>query len=224
MSEVAQRFRMTFKCSCGTVFKKLTTDVNLQSAPCPECKSKKKKIKQFKIGDGPVPSTETKAQGFEKPKVYPNVIYECKDCHSYLRVREEVGENALDKCLNCDSAHIVWKGTIDRNIPNDAKIQNKAVDMTADIVMEDYKMGDLKDNVRAGESMAPKLDPARQHQADNFFGGAKKRNNAGINTAALAKRAMAGSMRDRNYRDPVAALQPAYKPRLNIVAGDGVKG
>ena len=71
--------------------------------------------------------------------------------------------------------------------------------------MTDYGMSNLKDNVRVGESMAPKLDPRKQAAADGMFGGGK-RNTAGINTAALAKRALAGGMRDRNYIDPVKAL------------------
>src|ERR1700733_14675470 len=47
----------------------------------------------------------------------------------------------------------------------------KAVDETARIVMEDHKMGDLKDSVRVGESMAPKLAPHLQKQADAMFAG-----------------------------------------------------
>ena len=48
----------------------------------------------------------------------------------------------------------------------------KAVDYTANAVMEDYKLTDLKDGIRQGEDMAPKLPPAQQQQADNYFVGA----------------------------------------------------
>ena len=52
-----------------------------------------------------------------------------------------------------------------------ASVMVKAVDATAEIVMQDYKLTDLKDNVRAGESIAPKLPPAQQALADGMFGG-----------------------------------------------------
>jgi hypothetical protein len=41
------------------------------------------------------------------------------------------------------------------------KVVVKAVDETAKIVMEDYKMTDLKDNIRHGEGVAPKLPGKR---------------------------------------------------------------
>lgn len=47
----------------------------------------------------------------------------------------------------------------------------KAVDQTADIVMKDYKLTDLRDGIRPGESMAPKLPPQQQALADGVFGG-----------------------------------------------------
>jgi hypothetical protein len=50
-----------------------------------------------------------------------------------------------------------------------ANAQVKAVDFTAETVMESYGMTDLKDNIREGESMAPKLPGPRQAQADNYF-------------------------------------------------------
>src|ERR1700722_6135555 len=49
----------------------------------------------------------------------------------------------------------------------------KAIDTTADIVMQDNKLTDLKDSIREGESMAPKLPPQMQMAADGFFGGPK---------------------------------------------------
>ena len=38
-----------------------------------------------------------------------------------------------------------------------ANAQVRAIDMTADIVMQDYKMTDLKSNVRDGEAMVKPL-------------------------------------------------------------------
>ena len=55
-----------------------------------------------------------------------------------------------------------------------ANIKVRAIDATADIVMTDNKMTDLKDGIRMGETMAPKLPPVAQAAADNFFtAGAK---------------------------------------------------
>lgn len=50
-------------------------------------------------------------------------------------------------------------------------VQVKAIDATADIVMTDYKMTNLQDNIRHGDAVAPKLPFPQQQKADNFFGG-----------------------------------------------------
>ena len=74
----------------------------------------------------------------------------------------------------------------------------KAVDETARIVMADYHLTDLKDSVRAGESVAPKLPPVQQNQADNFFGGGNLRKRGGLSARQvelMGKRAIAGAYR-----------------------------
>lgn len=196
---------MTFKCGCGNVFKKITKDVDLTSPPCPECKKKDKKTVFHRLGDGPIPASEKHADTQPKERPAPNTIYQCKDCHAVAKVYEDVGETVLNSCPVCDSSEIQYRGKISHDIPTQSHTKNKCVDKTADIVMTDYKMTNLKDNVRMGESMAPKLDPRLQSSADNMFGGAKKRGNT-FNAAAMAKRAMSGSLRDKNYIDPVKAL------------------
>jgi predicted nucleic acid-binding Zn-ribbon protein len=211
---------MTFKCSCGNVFKKITTNVNLKNPACPECKKKNKITKFHRLGDGPIPTTETKAEVSDTPRVFPNTIYKCNECFVVVKVFEDVGEVVVTECPACGSKDIKFRGKITHEISSDSAIRNKAVDVTADIVMQDYKMGDLKDNVRMGESMAPKLDPRLQVSADNMFG---KKNNRKMpfNAGAMAKRAMSGGLRDpRSYVDPVSALQPQFKPKVEIVAGD----
>jgi DNA-directed RNA polymerase subunit RPC12/RpoP len=237
-----QRYRVTFKCGeCNHVFRKLTVNPNLKSAACPECKTAKPKTKFFKIGDGPVPSTEKKAAGFETPKVFPNTIYKCKDCSAVTKIFEDVGETALSECPACGSKEIQFRGKISHDVCTDSKVKTQAIDMTANIVMEDHKLGDLKDNVRMGETMAPKLAPGAQAMADSFASGGKSKDGqmrvydantrqirtipARKNMAGIVKRAMAGGMRDpSSYRDPVAMVQPAYDrlKRVSIVAGDGV--
>ncbi len=74
----------------------------------------------------------------------------------------------------------------------------KAVDMTAEIVMRDHGMTDLKDNIRTGESMAPKLPPAMQQAADNMFSKNPLQNQGmGSKQAEMIKRrALAGAYRN----------------------------
>jgi hypothetical protein len=50
------------------------------------------------------------------------------------------------------------------------KVVVKAVDETAKVVMEDYGMTNLRDNVGPGEAVAPKLPAPQQAQADAYFG------------------------------------------------------
>jgi predicted nucleic acid-binding Zn-ribbon protein len=49
----------------------------------------------------------------------------------------------------------------------------KAIDQTAEIVMQDYGMTDLKDNTRQGDSMAPALTPRQREMSKNFWGGSR---------------------------------------------------
>lgn len=79
-------------------------------------------------------------------------------------------------------------------------IHNKAIDETARIVMHDYGLTDLRDDVRPTETMAPKLPPKQQAAADGFFGAGKARgrgpNGMPFNPATLAARALSGGLRD----------------------------
>lgn len=45
----------------------------------------------------------------------------------------------------------------------------KAMDATAEIVMQDYGMTNLQDNLRAGDSMAPKLEHRLESKVDEVF-------------------------------------------------------
>ena len=175
MSE-KQKYRMTFKCGeCSNVFRKITTNANLDKAPCPECKKKNRITRFTRSNDGPVSAADLRERDWEKQPYVPPP----KSAES--------------------SANVI-----------------KAVDETARIVMEDYKMGDLKDMVKPGESMAPKLPPKMQAQADGMFGGGGK-NRVIPNAAKIARTAMAGGFRDKSYVDPVASLQPRFKPKVQIV-------
>jgi hypothetical protein len=74
----------------------------------------------------------------------------------------------------------------------------KAIDETAKIVMQDYGLTDLKDNIRAGDSVAPKLPAPQQRMADGFFGGGAMAERAGTNTRQaemIRRRALGGAYR-----------------------------
>lgn len=100
-------------------------------------------------------------------------------------------------------------------------ISIKAIDETAKIVMEDYGMTDLRSDVRETESMAPKLPPAQQQRADNFFGGAGgRRPMRGFNPAAHAAAAMRGQLSDAGStnRSIGAAHANRLQPPVHVVA------
>ena len=74
----------------------------------------------------------------------------------------------------------------------------KAIDKTAEIVMQDHHLSDLKTNVREGDIMAPSLPPQQQKLADNFFGPqnktmANKRQQAKM--GQMLRRAVGGAYR-----------------------------
>lgn len=79
------------------------------------------------------------------------------------------------------------------------KVIVKAIDETAKTVMEDYGMTDLKDNLRMGDTMAPKLAPQMQHAADHMFDGGAVKGRAGVRNQRqaelLGRRAIAGAFR-----------------------------
>ncbi len=64
----------------------------------------------------------------------------------------------------------------------------RAIDETARIVMEDNHLTDLKDNIRPGEAMAPKLPAAQQRQADGLFAAAAQGGVPVINSRPGAQR------------------------------------
>lgn len=95
----------------------------------------------------------------------------------------------------------------------------RAIDETAKIVMEDHHMGDLKDSVRVGESMAPRLAPHLQQRADAMFSGGNVKRMI-PNAAKIARTAMAGGYRGDGFVDPVSTLRPAHKPPVSYVNKD----
>lgn len=66
----------------------------------------------------------------------------------------------------------------------------RAVDWTAEAVMRDYGLTDLRDRMGPGETAAPKLPPQQQRAADNFFNGAEVSRRFGNQRVAARARAL----------------------------------
>lgn len=99
----------------------------------------------------------------------------------------------------------------------------KAVDTTAEMVMQDHKMTDLRDGTRQGEISAPKLKPELQNQVDNFFsgGGQQRQRSWGFNAQSLGRQALAGNLRSSVTPDVLGTIhKEKYRPPVRIVAGD----
>ena len=102
----------------------------------------------------------------------------------------------------------------------------RAIDHTAQIVMEDHKLTDLKDNVREGETMAPKLPAPMQQAADTFFDpknnpqiAANPRRKAYLEN--LGKRAIAGAFRSTAL--DVKGVLPDNRVRLRQAGTERLK-
>jgi hypothetical protein len=105
----------------------------------------------------------------------------------------------------------------------------RAVDQTAEIVMTDHQMTDLRSDVREGETMAPKLPPRLQAMADNMFARPRqqRQQRGGIfdlPPRAVMQAAVSGRFNTRDTVNPVA-IQHARKDSapVHIIAGDGVR-
>lgn len=97
----------------------------------------------------------------------------------------------------------------------------QAVDETYKIVTQDYGMTDMRDDVREGESATPKLPPAQQTMADNYFGGPKGRRTRmpGFNAGASVAAALSGRLSDpvSTQRSIVQTHQKRIRPPVHIV-------
>ena len=145
-----------------------------------------------------------------------------------------------------EAAHVeemIESGETPGHIGNNVRV--KAVDATAEIVMQDYGMSDLKDNLRAGDSMAPKLTIRQQKMSENFWGGKRHSDRKRDPTYQMGVQAQRKGIVDTamsgGYLPNVAGAQPSdartgdhllreihaarYKPPVNIIydANKGLK-
>lgn len=102
----------------------------------------------------------------------------------------------------------------------------KAMDMAANLVMEDHGMTDLSSDGREGSVMAPRLPPGQQQRADSMFGTPKIGNNAlnarvrGMVQAAAQGKALGAFARapDPQAPNPVEMIHRAkQKPPVQLL-------
>lgn len=163
------------------------------------------------------------------------VTYGCKVCgHRWKKMVTDL--NLPDPpCPNlaCGEAEPVTTRNIDfnsRRAPAAVGMSNKtkAIDETARIVMNDYGMTDLRDDVREGESSAPKLPPRQQAMADGMFNSkirneTMKRQYGLKNPNMIARAAIGGGYSPKAQRapDPVAVVQESRTlPPVRIINKD----
>lgn len=230
---MTQKYRMTCRCACGNEFKKVTTNRKYFDLPddshellgmmakirCPSCK-KSESERRIRIGDGAVSDNDLVEQ---RPIVSVDK-YDCESCHKFTRFYKEKEGDCLAHCQHCGSQDVKYVGhTTSGIVAQSSQNMIKALDITAKMTMDTYKMSDLNLNssMREGDSCAPKLPPSQQRAADAFFNG------GGIhNAGAIGAKAIAGAYRDPN--NPVANLHrskaaPKFDliqaPQVNVKAG-----
>lgn len=150
------------------------------------------------------------------------VTCRCRQCGTvYKRIIRS--ETAADpKCPNraCRAVERTFGMDMDRPPPAvGGSVVVRAVDYTAETTMQDHGLTDLKDNLRPGETMAPKLAPALERQVDSFWGGGAQQGRNAVVVGRAVQAAMSGQLMDRNN-----VLQQTHKvgvrPKVHIVAGD----
>ena len=195
----------------------------------------------------------TKYEGFEVAPVDPKeylpptrfkITYSCSKCGKpFVKVHDSIPRKD-PKCPNKACAEQAELAQLRREVANltamlesgEAPAQighrprTRAIDTTAEVVMQDYGLTNLKDNIRHGETMAPKLPPAQQAAADSYFGGGSMRTmNLAPGTPSvdvsskqlnlLGRRALAGAF--RNMAVTPGAVAPrgarAGEPALHMV-------
>lgn len=222
MDEVAQKYRITFKChdfECGHEFVRVTTNRNLASPRCPECRKKKAQHRLHRIGDGAV-SAEDLLGASDRDRSIKN-LYTCQavSCHTNFGIPAAGGFISKPFCPRCGQNDVAFVGTTAPNpISAESRVKNGAVDSTAEIIMQDYKMTDLRDDARMGETSTPKLAPKMQAAADNFF-TPQKNKNIPFNTRQLKSAALRGSYRG-NMADMGGIVRSDNRPNINVIHKD----
>jgi hypothetical protein len=178
-----------------------------------------------------LPMEHVEPEGFLQPRRYKH-SFRCTRCgHEYSRVSTKV--NIPDvPCpkIKCKVAiEVEAKMLADERLAIMLEEQRapgqlvkgpmtKVIDQTSEMVMKDYGLTNLNDNMREGDIAAPKLPPAQQRAADSFFSGAEVARAAGgarlqAKVNAMGRQAIAGAYRS-------SAINPgAMQTRAGITPG-----
>lgn len=172
--------------------------------------------------------------GYLQPRRY-RIHYKCMRCgHEYSRIttrldrkdppcprqlcKEIAAEEEREKAAQ-NMAAIIEEQRAPATIGDSPVI--KAIDRTAEIVMQDHGLTDLRDRVYEGEPVAPKLPPDKQRAADSFFTGAEVRRQVGPRVSKqmdiLGRRAIAGSFRNMALNPAQVVPGARGDPALRLV-------
>lgn len=201
---MTQKYRHTFRCECGSTFKKISTKPDLKEAVCPHCK-KKESERRYAIGDGAVSDQDIlpPIQFIRTDK------YNCNSCNKLLIFRVEKEGDEMSHCYKCGSQDIKYIGQHLVHAQPGNRDAIKALDIVAHDTMKHYAMTDvnLNSNMRAGDSCAPKLPPSQQRMVDGFFNHSK--NPLGARAAQIGRAAIAGA-----YRDPTNPVAMVHASKM----------
>ena len=171
--------------------------------------------------------------------------YKCSDCNNRF---ERITKNFPKKDPNCpkclQSKRVKSNSCVSdktHNLDAESRVQEiieskkafsmgpsnftKAMDATAEIVMKDYALTDLQDNLRAGDSMAPKLAPELERKVHEVFKPQKPIMGQGgaINlNKALTANINAGRYAGQNQIRDVAAQAQSFGQARTAATGNKV--
>jgi len=158
--------------------------------------------------------------------------YECMDCSAVYEVTHESGDEPFPDCPNCSKV-LEWRPQRFNTTTN----KTKAVDLTQQVLEQDFGLTNYKDNLREGDVgyIAPtkttaekdvimqreseagrevvqrmkQIDPQLKPQVDGFFGGQTAA--IGNNRVPVTQLIQAGKMGPGAGVDPMAALHKLGK-------------
>jgi hypothetical protein len=168
------------------------------------------------------------SEGYLQPDKV-RVHFRCDRCgHEYSRVYNAIPQkNAVCPKQSCKDAIALERAVAaQRNVTEIIETGKTPgitgrnpmvgiVDQTAAQVMEDYKLTDLKDNIRPGESMAPKLQGKLQVAADQFFAGGAGQNSK--QAQLISRRALSGAYRNMSVAPSAVFTGTRGQPALRKI-------
>lgn len=166
---------------------------------------------------------------FEKiTKIFPRRDPSCPKCKQANKVRFKT--SISDKTHNLNAESRVREVNESRRAPSygGTNQRNKAIDETARIVMEDYKMTDVNigSNLREGDNCVPKLTHEQEAKVDQVFSAKKPimgHQAAGAINQTLMRQVNAGAFKSSGGANDVVTRQAnsGYKPPVNVLFEHG---